>query len=473
MPTQPIAARTRNTTDHVRAQRALARQRGAVAIYVALCMLVLIALAGLAIDSAVLATTGQQLQQAADAGALAGVRLLAMEKAPHTVSRQQVIEIALANAAANEAVQLDANLANEPAGDIVTGIWDADANTFTPDTWAPNAIRVRARRTEGSVNGPVDNVFGSIFGADTSETAARATATFGGPGGGVPLILALDPHRDEALRIAGDVELDVSAGTIHANSDGACGLSAAGNVSITVAQASVVGEACYASGQITGPVVEGTSIYPDPLADVLPTVADWDAYRAGMSVQAGSDGSGMIEASGTYSPGHYPQGLVINATMNVVLLPGVYMFGGYGVLVDGQARLEGSGVTLLIDEGSRFHVAGTSSVAQLSPPEKGLFAGVTIFSHRNNNHTGLEPKPHGNPHAVWEPWDVYIAGTSDTTILGAIYCPSGHTILAGTPGKEIGAIITNSVANEGTTGFTLSGEGVNPINLHPAGYLVE
>jgi Flp pilus assembly protein TadG len=446
-------------------------ERGSVVIITVILMLVVIGFAGIAIDGAMLATAEQQLQHAADAGALAGVRMLATEWAPHTLSRQQVIDIAFANSVAGVALQLDANTSNAANGDIVVGIWDPIALTFTPDTFEPNAVRVHARRTAGSLGGPLTNAFGAIFGVTNSETMAVATATFGQPGGGIPLILALEPTRPEVLRLAANDMFTVN-GKIHSNSSANCAISLGGNAQVTTTQASSAGTACYGVGQITGPVVDSADVLSDPLADVLPAVADWNAYKAGMTVQPGSTGTGGIDDSGTYPPGYYPEGVNLESGDVVTLDPGVYLFGGFGAELDSNSTMSGAGVTLLIDEGSRFYVAGQSSAGILSPPTTGQFAGITVFSHRNNAHTGLEPKPPGPP-GNHKPWDIYIAGGAAVDIRGAIYCPSGHTILAGHADSELGAVITNSIEVGGNQSATLTGNGILPINVQPAGYLVE
>src|SRR6185295_4168478 len=132
------------------------REGGSVLVYVALLCMVLIGLAGLAIDTAVVASASQQLQHAADGAALNAARHVATESDSNfPVTRAAAVSVALANQAAKTTVKLDANTSNAPGGDIVVGVWDFGTHTFTPTLIGPNAVRVHAVRDMAHTDGPL------------------------------------------------------------------------------------------------------------------------------------------------------------------------------------------------------------------------------------------------------------------------------------------------------------------------------
>jgi hypothetical protein len=188
----------------------------------------------------------------------------------------------------------------------------------------------------------------------------------------------------------------------------------------------------------------------DPLAGLLPDTAAWDAFKAGLVVQPGSDEAGTIDASGTYPPGFYPGGLSITSSDVVVLDPSsnpaqpYFMFGGNGMDIHGYAHVTAIGATIFIDQGAHVDMSGNGAGATVEAPDDGDFANIAFFHHRENT---------GEPESS-------IAGGGLLNVLGLIYVPGGELEIGGSPGKEIGGIIVNSLTNHGTTGFTITGKGI-------------
>jgi hypothetical protein len=191
------------------------RERGFILIFVAVIALVLIGLVGLALDGAWILSTSQQLRHAADAAALNGARYVKTDIEPFDALRAAAMNVALANDAAKTDVQIESNAGNDPAGDIVVGFWDFPTRTFTPTATGPNAVRVRAHRTDANADGPLSLFFGPVFGKDQSDVGVMSTAVLAPPL--PPLILILDPDKVGALRINGTNSLTVSNGRVHAN----------------------------------------------------------------------------------------------------------------------------------------------------------------------------------------------------------------------------------------------------------------
>jgi len=188
------------------------RYRGIAYIWVAIFLLLFILLVGLTLDTAKVLLVAHQLQNAADAAALAGARVIKLDQAE---ARDRALAIALANIAYGDAVLLNRNEDNNPDGDIVVGRYSRDGQMFTPDTTAPNAMKVVARRTETSLGGPIPLTFGPIAKVETSNVARYAIAmASGGTGAG---IIALAPNGT-GLSVKGNFTLDVNDGAMQVNS---------------------------------------------------------------------------------------------------------------------------------------------------------------------------------------------------------------------------------------------------------------
>lgn len=158
-------------------------ESGAVAIITAILMVVLLGFLALAVDIGHLATVKNELQNAADAAALAGARALVFTEGemvqkitplPDPPYCAQAI-----NWAQNTINQSDAQ--NLTITSVQTGVWDWPANTFTPSDICQagvNAVHVVVQRN-ASANQPVATWFARIFGIDTVNAGAQATAACG------------------------------------------------------------------------------------------------------------------------------------------------------------------------------------------------------------------------------------------------------------------------------------------------------
>ena len=181
-------------------------QRGVTAIVVAIVLPVLIAVVALAVDIGYLAVTKNELQNIADASALAGARKLGSIYEPMSYEDQQnyvcdpasikavVKEIGWKNRAGGK----DNIVIND--GDIIIGDWNGGAQTLTATLNQPDAVEVTARR-DGGANGPIVTFFARIFGIDTEDVVADATAALTGQvkagEGGLPFPFGISEHRFE------------------------------------------------------------------------------------------------------------------------------------------------------------------------------------------------------------------------------------------------------------------------------------
>ncbi len=144
------------------------RHRGIALIWTAMFFIVLIGFAGLAIDTGYVFVTGQELQTAADSAALAGAASVKISPAQAQID---AVNSAASNRAAGAAVQL-----NAAGGDVVVGNYNRKTAAFTANGSPSNAVKVTARRTQGSPGGPVSLFFGPIFNITTSNVSRTAIA---------------------------------------------------------------------------------------------------------------------------------------------------------------------------------------------------------------------------------------------------------------------------------------------------------
>lgn len=162
--------------------------RGAVAVTVAILLVVLLGFAALAIDISNAMIARNELQNAADASALAAVRQLGLIYAglppgtPYTgyvlSDPTPVLTAATGVGLQNEARQVALTI---NTADIVIGVWNSTSRTLTPGNVGATAVRVTARR-DPSANGPVATWLAGLLGINSMNVAAMGTAALTGTG---------------------------------------------------------------------------------------------------------------------------------------------------------------------------------------------------------------------------------------------------------------------------------------------------
>ena len=162
--------------------------RGAVAVIVAIMMVVLLSCGALALDISNAMIARNELQNVADASALAGARQLGLiyaalpQGTPYTTyvlsNSSAVVGEATSVALANQARQMAITL---NAGDIVIGVWNSGPRTLTAGNVGATGVRVTAHR-DGSANGPVATWLAGIMGINSMNVVATGTAAITGTG---------------------------------------------------------------------------------------------------------------------------------------------------------------------------------------------------------------------------------------------------------------------------------------------------
>jgi len=149
------------------------QRRGIVSAWVIVALPVLLGMLAVSIDLGCVCIARQQLQTAADAGALAGAGKLRWTT-DEQAARADVQSVVQANAVLGQQLQLD------PQSDVLIGTYDEETGAFVagmPHDETP-LVRVTLRRTDGSPGGPMPLAFARLFGIETVNVTASATAGF-------------------------------------------------------------------------------------------------------------------------------------------------------------------------------------------------------------------------------------------------------------------------------------------------------
>ncbi len=161
----------------------LGTESGAVAVMTAVFLLALLGAAGAAIDIGHALVAKNELQNAADAGALAGTRALGKIYEGMTPAAQQTYTLTGGDTATIVAAVQATAAENSAAGvavtinsaDIAIGTWNSATNVHTPTVNQPKAVRVWARR-DGAANGSISTFFSRAVGLTSVNVSAVATA---------------------------------------------------------------------------------------------------------------------------------------------------------------------------------------------------------------------------------------------------------------------------------------------------------
>lgn len=166
------------------------QRRGGVTVQMLLAFTGLLGFTALSVDVGVLMVARNQMQSAADAGALAGaIGLLTEERMKSDYAAQLVMydarvsgsQAAFKNPILSQHPSVELNVPNSPAGDIVMGYLADPVGAPTAmsydDAKVFNAVQFRVRRDE-SLNGPIGLLFARILGFEARSMEVVATAAF-------------------------------------------------------------------------------------------------------------------------------------------------------------------------------------------------------------------------------------------------------------------------------------------------------
>ena len=149
------------------------KRRGAVAVFLAISLVVLLGMAALAVDASMMYTAKAELQRTADAAALAGTwallddRRIIGDQSAFTNARYDASAYGGLNSIMSQELDIDENSGNASDGDIVIGfLADPDDGVQSLSFVDPaqfNSVQVRARKDDER-NGSLSRSFARMCG---------------------------------------------------------------------------------------------------------------------------------------------------------------------------------------------------------------------------------------------------------------------------------------------------------------------
>ncbi len=410
------------------------KRRGIVTVWVAVFGLAILLMLGIACDTAYVYLVGHQLQNTADASALAGTLQV---RRGTTISQKAAADAAAACKAGGVFIKLMLNPGNTAGGDVVVGSYNS--GSFVPGGTPANAVQVRAKRTASSQNGALPLVFGPGFGFNVSDVERTATAQISGNIMESAIVL-LNPNGSCVLQLIGtggnpykvDTKPDSShVGVIQINSTSSNSVCWNGNAQIRAGdiylggnQTSAVGSNVLVGGKfrINAPPV------PDPLA--------WLPPPSKPPLQTNN--------KSPLNPGWYSGGLPTGKNMK--LNAGIYYIDG-GITMGGNDFLDASaGVMLYLHTGS-INMGGNSDI-KIQPMASGAYQGISIYQDRANTASST------------------LKGTTSLNNTGTIYMPGSALSVDGTP-KSVGRqIIADKLTVQGDAAVVVKYDGSNKAQDH-------
>jgi hypothetical protein len=184
----------------------------------------LIAISSLAIDLGIVWAARTQLQNAADAAALAGAANLIDPGLPSVtggLAEAAAIDIASRNGT------VSTSSVNLPVSDVTLGNWDLATASFDPgvnlaDPELVSAVQVAAR-LDGVANGPVPAFFARVIGRNSFTVSASATAYLGWAGTLAPGEIEI-PVAIDCCKLRGAECADDYCATVSSNPPNPCSL---------------------------------------------------------------------------------------------------------------------------------------------------------------------------------------------------------------------------------------------------------
>jgi len=329
----------------------------------ALGLVVLALMAGLGIDVGLLRYQKQQMQKAADAGAVAGASTLIY----NLPGSQQVITAAQNDTAANGFTDgshgISVQVNNPPLSGPFIGL---DAYVEVIVTQAQPTFFMR------------------VGGFNSVNVSSRAVAS--SVASSSACMYALDPTDADSLVAEGAVSVNSTCGIrVNSNSQAAFDKRGSGNIDVTQGGIGIVGNINESgSGGISPTPVTGIPPFVDPLAGVpgpalTPCRPQLTITQPGTRVQAAT----------------YCNGIVVETNGPVIFESGTYILIGGGLTVSplNHPTLIGSDVTFYDTWNAAYPYAPVilsgSEGTTLSAPTSGQLAGILFFQDRSVVDRGL------------------------------------------------------------------------------------
>lgn len=321
--------------------RRIGDEAGSLAVSFGLGLPVVLVLAGIVTDYAMMVRYRAQLQAVADAAAIAGAREFALVN-----DNPAQIETIVESFATQNAKDDSANF------EVSTTIDQAQSTLSVTVTkrWRP--------------------VFAHLLDTGVTPVSAHASARL--VGGSRICALGLHPSASGTIALSGEARLTANKCVVLSNSSSASGLASYMNSLITADLICSSGGVGGSAGNFSPAPLTDCPVTPDPLQSRTPP-------QVGLCDFVNFSVSGKVQV---LAPGTYCGGILIANGADVTFSPGIYVIKGGRFSVTHTSRaygkdvgfyLTGSGATLLF-------AAGTT--VELYAPREGGMAGLLFFEDR-------------------------------------------------------------------------------------------
>ncbi len=403
-------------------------ESGQSLIMFALGLAVLLGMAAMTIDVGLAYVARRDMQNAADAAALAAADVI-LEGQSSVLAANAARELALQNGYDNAAADVTVTISIPPTSGPHSG--DSDF-------------------VEVIIEHPIDAVMARAVGKTSFDIAARAVA-------GIDRtpkpysIITLSGTACQSMQFNGQVTLTIAdAGTLTNSECPADAFSTNGTINVATSANHVVGgwNITGSSGDVSVPPSRAGH-FEDPLIGVpVPTAISEPVQTC--PTYGGAPGTVTLQP-GVYNctinpPGQWgleflegdyliTGGIVLSGGGDVTFGAGLYFLQGEGLIITGNGVVTGDSVTFYIDEGE-VTLTGTSDT-QLTAPTSGTYEGIVIFQNRTLTTT------------------VNMSGDAIAGGWGAVYAAGAQIRLVGNTGSTLHQFISDTFLMEGNSTITI------------------
>jgi len=380
--------------------------------------------------------------------AIALIPVVGLTGAAVDYSRANSIKLAMQAAADATALNLVQKSLSLPSGDVS----DAAKPVFQASFSRPDAtqLQVSAQSTSGgtvtvAATARMATDFMGVLGITNIAVGSRTVAVKT-PGDGKGCVLALNRSASGAITAQGSTTVNLNGCSMYDDSRSSTALTAGGSAQISALSVGVVG-GISGNAAITTTAGIQTGMYPipDPYSKLqIPSFSGCDQKNYSAQKKA------------TIDPGVYCGGMKFNANADVTFNQGVYIIDGGDFTVNGGAKLQGTGVTIIFTSSTSNWPTATingGATIDLRPASTGDFAGVLMFGDR--------AIPVGTTYKL--------NGGSAQYLGGAVYFPTGNVDFAGGAGTGMNCtqLIGDTITFTGNSGLAINcaGYGVKPIGV--------
>ena len=281
-------------------------------------------------------------------------------------------------------------------------------------------------------------------------------------------LYALDLTADRAFQIAGAQSMYAACGVV-VESSASDGFEMEGAETLYLqnhVQVSVVGGAQFNGQTELWDTISNKQVQPvqvsspgDPLASIAPPASGTIVSKTSAYFDMNSK-----PANNALAPGVYCGGLTIGDTNGTafILSPGTYIMAGGGLVLNSQAIVKGTGVTVYNTSSAGWGCSSSYSykpvtisgqvTANLSAPTTGVFDGVLFFGNRSGCSTKGSCVDQIN-------------GGSTAVLNGALYFPSDEIEITGSNASGFLMLVADKIYINGNSTFGNNGDPFDGITV--------